>query len=220
GMPGMGMAPPQRIAQMRAVHAVPGGGYLGRYPAPHLTGLPHFEAGGPAPAPSYYAGGGEVDINQQGGMPMHAQMPVTPSMADHSVPGYAAGGQVHMSMAQRSALPRSDFAVPSKAPGSGSYPMPDRAHAANAKARAAQFGSPAVKAAVAAKAKAKFGMSQGGQVPGDNDADDIMEGTDVQRTMQTRKVPASKSGVQLKRKPEGRAARVARFEKEHGEEEI
>lgn len=36
----------------------------------------------------------------------------------------------------RKALPKSDFAVPSKAPGSGSYPIQDRAHAADAKARA------------------------------------------------------------------------------------
>ena len=61
-----------------------------------------------------------------------------------------------LTTAARKALPRSSFAVPSKAPGPGSYPMPDRAHAANAKARAAQFGSPAVKRAVAKKAKARF----------------------------------------------------------------
>lgn len=53
---------------------------------------------------------------------------------------------------QRKRVPKSEFGVPSKAPGPGSYPMPDRAHAANAKARAAQFASPAVKAKVDAKA--------------------------------------------------------------------
>lgn len=63
-----------------------------------------------------------------------------------------------LSMAQRKKLPLSDFAVPSKAPGPGSYPMPDKAHAANAKSRAAQFGSSAVKSAVNKKASAKFGM--------------------------------------------------------------
>lgn len=35
---------------------------------------------------------------------------------------------------KRKALPKSDFGLP----GSKSYPMPDRAHAANAKARAKQ----------------------------------------------------------------------------------
>jgi len=34
-----------------------------------------------------------------------------------------------LTMQQRRALPRSDFAVPSKAPGPGSYPLNDRAHA-------------------------------------------------------------------------------------------
>lgn len=36
----------------------------------------------------------------------------------------------------RKSLPKSDFAVPSKAPGPGSYPIENRAHAADAKARA------------------------------------------------------------------------------------
>ncbi len=43
-----------------------------------------------------------------------------------------------LSMRQRRNIPRSQFGVPSKAPKSGSYPMPDRSHAANAKARARQ----------------------------------------------------------------------------------
>lgn len=62
-----------------------------------------------------------------------------------------------LSMAQRRTLPKSSFAVPSKAPGSGSYPMPDKAHAKNAEARASQFGSSSTKAAVAKKAKKYFG---------------------------------------------------------------
>ena len=37
-----------------------------------------------------------------------------------------------LTMADRRALPKSDFAVPSKAPGPGSYPIPDAAHAAAA----------------------------------------------------------------------------------------
>ena len=61
-----------------------------------------------------------------------------------------------LATAARKALPKSDFAVPAKAPGSGSYPIPDASHARNALARASQFGTPAVKAAVRAKVKAKF----------------------------------------------------------------
>ena len=57
-----------------------------------------------------------------------------------------------LNAAARKKLPKSDFAVPSKAPGPGSYPINDKAHAVNAKARAAQFASPAVKAKVDAKA--------------------------------------------------------------------
>jgi hypothetical protein len=65
-----------------------------------------------------------------------------------------------LTMAQRKALPKSDFAVPSKAPGPGSYPMPDASHAANAESRASQFGSSKVKSAVAKKAT-KFGFGKG-----------------------------------------------------------
>lgn len=57
-----------------------------------------------------------------------------------------------LTAAKRKKIPKSEFGVPAKAPGSGSYPMPDRAHAANAKSRASQFASPAVKAKVFAKA--------------------------------------------------------------------
>ena len=62
-----------------------------------------------------------------------------------------------LSTSARKGLPKADFGVPSKAPGSGSYPMPDRAHAQNAKARASQFASPAVKARVDAKANKILG---------------------------------------------------------------
>ena len=61
-----------------------------------------------------------------------------------------------LSTAARKHLKSSQFAVPSKAPGSGSYPVPDVSHARNALARASQFGSPAVKAAVRAKVRRKF----------------------------------------------------------------
>jgi hypothetical protein len=65
---------------------------------------------------------------------------------------------------ERKGLKSSQFAVPSKKPGSGSYPIPDASHARNALARASQFGSPAVKAAVRAKVRLKFpsiGKSKG-----------------------------------------------------------
>jgi len=42
-----------------------------------------------------------------------------------------------LKMAARKRLPAKDFAVPSKRPGPGSYPIENRSHAADAKARAA-----------------------------------------------------------------------------------
>ncbi len=66
-----------------------------------------------------------------------------------------------LSMAQRKALPKSDFGVPSKAPGPGSYPMPDASHAKNAKSRASQFGSTKVKKKVDKKADKKLGKNSG-----------------------------------------------------------
>lgn len=56
---------------------------------------------------------------------------------------------------ERKALPKSDFAIPGKAPKSGSFPIPDKSHAANAMARAANK-SPAIKAAVKRKVRAKY----------------------------------------------------------------
>ena len=58
-----------------------------------------------------------------------------------------------VTIAQRKAMPKSEFGLP----GSKSYPMPDRAHAANAKARATQQVkagnlSPSSKAKIDAKA--------------------------------------------------------------------
>jgi len=58
-----------------------------------------------------------------------------------------------LTAAARKRIPRGDFAVPSKAPGSGSFPIPDASHARNALARAS--GKP-VEAAVRAKVRAKF----------------------------------------------------------------
>jgi hypothetical protein len=58
----------------------------------------------------------------------------------------------------RKNISKAKFGVPSKAPGSGSYPMPDRSHAVNAMARAS---GKAVEAKVRAKAHALFpGLGQ------------------------------------------------------------
>jgi hypothetical protein len=39
-------------------------------------------------------------------------------------------------------IPKSSFGIPSKKPGSGSYPIPDKFHAHNALTRVSQHGSP------------------------------------------------------------------------------
>lgn len=62
-----------------------------------------------------------------------------------------------LSMAQRKALPKSAFAVPSKAPGPGSYPIPDKQHAAVAKGLAGMHAGSGTKAKVDAKANKKLG---------------------------------------------------------------
>ncbi len=49
---------------------------------------------------------------------------------------------------RRKAMPRSAFAIPSKAPGSGSYPIEDEAHARAALSRVSQFGTASEKAQV------------------------------------------------------------------------
>lgn len=58
-----------------------------------------------------------------------------------------------LSTKQRKAVPKQDFAVPSKAPASGSYPINDASHARNALARSA--GKP-VQAQVKSAVKKKF----------------------------------------------------------------
>ena len=57
----------------------------------------------------------------------------------------------------RNAIPTSKFAGPGR-----SYPIEDKAHAANAKARAAQFASPALKAKIDAKANRVLGKTKKG----------------------------------------------------------
>lgn len=58
-----------------------------------------------------------------------------------------------LSSAARKALPKSDFAVPSKAPASGSYPINNASHARNALSRSS--GKP-VAGQVRAAVKRKF----------------------------------------------------------------
>lgn len=62
---------------------------------------------------------------------------------------------------ERKKLPEKSFALPGKGEGphgrgAGSYPIPDKAHARNALARVSQHGTPAEKATVRAKVRAKF----------------------------------------------------------------
>lgn len=62
-----------------------------------------------------------------------------------------------LTTAERKKLPLSDFAVPSKAPGPGSYPITDRKHAAIAKGYAKRFASKGEEKAVDKKANKKLG---------------------------------------------------------------
>ncbi len=67
-----------------------------------------------------------------------------------------------LTMAERRHLPLSSFAVPSKAPGPGSYPMPDKAHMTAAEGLAGMHHeSGAVKGKIRAKAKKTFGQRIG-----------------------------------------------------------
>ncbi len=71
------------------------------------------------------------------------------------------GPMAKLTTTARNRLPKSDFALPGKGEGpkgkgSGSYPIPDRSHAANALARVAQHGTPAEKAKVSAAVHEKF----------------------------------------------------------------
>lgn len=63
-----------------------------------------------------------------------------------------------LSMAARSALPRSAYVFPDRAPGHGSYPIPDRGHAVAALRFAA---GTADEGAVRKAVCAKFGMCGG-----------------------------------------------------------
>lgn len=68
---------------------------------------------------------------------------------------------------QRQALPQSKFGLPGKGSGpkgagSGSYPMPDKKHAALAKGFAKRFASPAQRATITTKANRVLGKSANG----------------------------------------------------------
>ena len=62
-----------------------------------------------------------------------------------------------LTTAARKKIPTDQFALPDKR----AYPIEDRAHAANAKARAAQFASPAEKKVIDAKANKVLGKKKG-----------------------------------------------------------
>lgn len=73
---------------------------------------------------------------------------------------------MRLKAAQRRSLAKSTFAVPSKAPGRGSFPIPDRKHAIAAKALA-HNAPPAERPQIIAKANRMLGKpSIGGMAKG------------------------------------------------------
>jgi len=69
-----------------------------------------------------------------------------------------------LTAADRKAIPKKDFAVPSKAPKSGSFPINDENHARNALARSA--GKPVASQVKAAVKKKYPSMGQAGGLKG------------------------------------------------------
>lgn len=63
-----------------------------------------------------------------------------------------------LNAAARKRIPKSKFAIPEKAPGSGSYPIEDRRHAANALSRSS--GKPVAGRVRAAVARAYPGLGK------------------------------------------------------------
>lgn len=86
----------------------------------------------------------------------------------------------------RKSMPKSDFAIPSKAPGSGSYPINDRSHAANAMSRVSANGSPAEKREVASAVHKKY--------------PDMGKGSNEERTESPRERAAEKRDPSLERR--------------------
>lgn len=62
-----------------------------------------------------------------------------------------------LSAADRKALPKSSFLVPSKAPGPGSYPVPDAEHRRAAVGLAGMHHGPSGAANIRGKIQKKFG---------------------------------------------------------------
>ena len=63
-----------------------------------------------------------------------------------------------LSTAQRKALPASDYVFPERAPGPGSYPIPDKGHAEAALEEVSVHGTDSEKQAVRAAVRKKFGL--------------------------------------------------------------
>jgi hypothetical protein len=61
-----------------------------------------------------------------------------------------------LSSVQRKALPKSNFVFPGKAPGAGSYPIPNVSHAKSALSLGSRFAGPAGLKKIKAKVKKKF----------------------------------------------------------------
>lgn len=61
-----------------------------------------------------------------------------------------------LTTAQRKRIPKKSFAIPGKAPESGSYPIHDISHARNALARVSQHGSPSEKSRVRSAVYRKY----------------------------------------------------------------
>jgi hypothetical protein len=81
-----------------------------------------------------------------------------------------------LTTAARKRIPKGDFAIPRKAPESGSYPIEDKNHARNALARVSQFGSSAEKARVRAAVHRKYpGISSKDEAVMMHRADQLLE---------------------------------------------
>lgn len=80
---------------------------------------------------------------------------------------------MRLKMAQRASLPKQAFVFPEKAPGPGSYPIPDRAHAVDALSRAS--GKPE-EAAVRRAVCAKFNLGCAGKGSKADKAEDRADG--------------------------------------------
>jgi hypothetical protein len=68
-------------------------------------------------------------------------------------------GKARLKAKQRAALPKSAFGVPSKAPGPGSFPMPDKGHA-EAAMREIEHADPSERKGIRAKAARDFGVGK------------------------------------------------------------